>query len=328
MPRRRLIVRLLLATFLLWFGLEVFHVAVGRNFHAVLPDRIYRSAQLSPDQLDNVVDEYGIRTVVNLRGFCQDHDWYRIQCQATQRRNLNQEDLTLSAARLPPTSELRRLIEILDEAEYPLLFHCRRGADRTGLASGVAMLLCTDGGLTAARWKAGPRYGHLGIGPASQMDRFFDLYEDFLKFHEIDHDPDIFRHWALKEYTPGAASAELSFVKEPTEWQLGQSIDLSVVAKNTSTEVWRMRPGTGDGVHARYHLCDVTGQMVYEGQAGLFDRQIPPGESITLKVALPPPPGVGDYVLIIDMIDTPKTGSVAFRQVGSEPLIRTIRVRD
>src|SRR5262245_46726283 len=46
---------------------EVGRVFVGPNFHTVLPGRVYRTAQPSPDRLERLVRGYGIRTVINLR---------------------------------------------------------------------------------------------------------------------------------------------------------------------------------------------------------------------------------------------------------------------
>ena len=42
-------------------------------------------------------------------------------------------------------------MEILDHVEYPIYFHCRRGADRTGLACVVAKVLTTDASWEEAR---------------------------------------------------------------------------------------------------------------------------------------------------------------------------------
>ena len=74
-----------------------------------------------------------------------------------------QEDLCFSAGRLPAVAEMRRLVEVLDRSERPLLFHCQRGTDRTGLASAVALLLLTDRPYDEARRQLGLRYGHVAL---------------------------------------------------------------------------------------------------------------------------------------------------------------------
>src|SRR5262249_14085579 len=116
-------------------GLETGRVLFGRNLHIVIPGRVYRCAQPSGAELERIVKQYGIRTVINLRGCSAAHPWYLEECRTTQQLEIAQEDICLSSGRLPSTSEIRRLVEVLDRCEYPVLLHCRRGADRTGLAS-------------------------------------------------------------------------------------------------------------------------------------------------------------------------------------------------
>ena len=121
-----------------WVGLllaaaaEVGRVLWGTNFHTVVPGRVYRCAQLSGPALTRLIQAHGIRTVVNLRGCCAPFPWYLDECRATHHRDVAQEDVCFSAGRLPSGPELRRLVEVLDRTEYPILLHCRRGADRTG----------------------------------------------------------------------------------------------------------------------------------------------------------------------------------------------------
>ena len=322
MSRRKSIFRLVLAAGLLWFGLEVVSVVGLKNLHEVVPDRIYRSAQLSGEQLRELADEKGVRTVVNLRGFCPGFDWYDEECAAVQEAGLTHADVRMSASRLPPPRELRRLIEVLDKAEYPVVIHCRRGADRTGLACGVVALLYTDGGMSAARWQSSPRFGHLGIGPTSAVDRFFTMYEEHLTAEGQEHSPSVFREWALNDYKPGAAAAELRFAREPGKLPAGRPISLPIVAENRSDETWRLTPGTGSGVRARYLLCRSNGEQRVLSYAGLYERDVPPGESLELNVALPPLEA-GAYVLYVDMIDADDT---AFSQVGTDPIQRELIV--
>src|SRR5262249_12149611 len=80
----------------------------GGNFHTVVPGRVYRCAQPSAPELEAIIQERGIRTVLNLRGCCVPLDWYLDECRVTHGLNVAQEDMSLSATRMPSTSELRR----------------------------------------------------------------------------------------------------------------------------------------------------------------------------------------------------------------------------
>src|SRR5262249_37724722 len=101
---------------------EIVRMAAGRNKHVVVPGRVFRSAQLTPSQLESSVRRNEIRTVINLRGRPFD-DWYPAEMQATQALGISQEDVTTSANRLPSPGEIRRLIEVFDRSEHPLLIH-------------------------------------------------------------------------------------------------------------------------------------------------------------------------------------------------------------
>ncbi len=114
-------------------GAEAANVFLGSNLHTVIPGKVYRCAQCSGKELEGIVHRLGIETVVNLRGSAVSLPWYTEESRATHRLNVCQEDIALSAARLPSVHEIRRLIEVLDAAQYPILLHCRHGADRTGL---------------------------------------------------------------------------------------------------------------------------------------------------------------------------------------------------
>src|SRR5262249_24099908 len=89
-------------------------VLVGPNFRTVLPGEVYRCAQPSPASLERLIRTRGIRTVINLRGCSDPTPWYLEQCRVTSRLHVSQEDLSLSAGRLPSSHSLRQLVEVLD----------------------------------------------------------------------------------------------------------------------------------------------------------------------------------------------------------------------
>src|SRR5262249_54739195 len=137
-PSRRPLAGLVLRGCLLGLGLalaaEVVRVMFGSNFHAVIPERVYRCSQQDGPGLAQLVRTHDVRTVVNLRGSNAVAPWYLEEARATQELDICQEDICFSAGRLPSVHEVRRLVEVLDHTAYPILLHCRRGSDRTGLA--------------------------------------------------------------------------------------------------------------------------------------------------------------------------------------------------
>ena len=65
----------------------------------------------------------------------------RPRCGRPTQDGLSLYDLPLSATRRPARLELLRLIDVLERCPYPLLIHCKSGADRTGLASALYLML-------------------------------------------------------------------------------------------------------------------------------------------------------------------------------------------
>src|SRR5439155_12628079 len=190
-------------------GITLLNIFAADNLRVVIPGLVYRSSQLSQDALDRVARQLGIRTVINLRGYCAGQDWYAEEGRACGRLGLSQEDLGFSAGHLPPVAEVRRLVEVLDRCEYPILFHCFRGVDRTGLATVLVLLLKTDTPLREARRELALRHIHLTFGRTGNLDRFFDFYEKWLAAKGWSHSRERFRRWVLREYRGGADSARM-----------------------------------------------------------------------------------------------------------------------
>ena len=149
----------------------------GGNVRTVVPGQVYRSAQLTGGNLESVLATDHIRTVINLRGSSPQEDWYRSELATCHAQGIAHDDVTLSATHLPPPSQLRLLLSDFDHAQYPALFHCQAGADRSGLVGTLYLTIYQDMSLNQAEesqltW----RYGHVAWGKAHAMDDFFRMY--------------------------------------------------------------------------------------------------------------------------------------------------------
>ncbi len=322
-PWHRGVVGGLLAGCLLAVGVHAGQLILRRNFHALVPGRVYRSAQLPPDEMRDMIRARGIRTVVNLRGESDPMDWYLDECRVTHEAGIAQEDVNLSACRLPGPDDVRYVVRLLDRTEYPILIHCRHGADRTGLVSGIYLLLYTAVEPGEAAMQASIRYGHVALGKTAFMDRFFTLYTDWLAEHGERHSPELFRHWAECEYCPGASRGTLEFTAFPNTVVTGKPWSVRVRAHNTSERPWRFCPGITAGHHIAYVISDGGSQQLTVGRAGLRRADVSPGESIDVTVALPAVHRAGKYRLTLDLVDEQHCW---FYQVGSEPLEQEFEV--
>lgn len=307
-PRKRrwlwLCARLALLGVVGWLLYPLYHVYFAGNFHEVLPGDIYRSAQHSPTQLKRLVERHGIRTVVNLRGLCSGIPWYMDQCAAVQDLGINQEDLTFSAKRMPSAQEIRRLIEVLDRAERPILFHCRHGADRTGLAAVVTRILYTDDTFEEALGHLGWRYGHFPIGHTQYIDRFFDLYADWLRDEGRGHSPVAFRAWVADGYNGGwLQRAILSVTPLQEKARFGHPVGFCVKLRNISSRTWHFSGHEFAGVHLAVEVIDPSNTLCRIVRGGLYRRDVKPGEEIDINFVIPALKEKGTYRMRLDMME-------------------------
>ena len=307
-------------------SLETLRVLGYSNKHAVIPGRVYRTAQLTGPELLDFIAEKGIRTVINLRGVGTETEWFKAESRATHAANVNQEDITLSAKRLPPPAEVERLIEVLDRTEYPIVFHCQRGSDRTGLAATIVMLLQPGVTLAEARGQLSLRYGHFNAGRTVVIDEFFDLYEEWLTANGHTHEPDVFRHWVANAYVPGQYRGSIEIL-EPKDNRIpvGQGFIVKVRVTNLSIRPWHFKPGPAGSVYLRYVLYDQDGSERYNGRLGLRRMTLPPGGIIDFDAAFPSVPTPGYYPAGFDFRDAQTIDLLDsdFAQYGSEPKILT-----
>lgn len=303
---------------LLWGILLAYLGEIGRmifthNQHVVLEDRVYRTAQLNPQGLRDFVGEHHISTVINLRGR-PISDWYPAETQVSQQLAIGQEDVTLSACRLPAPSEIRRLIHLLDRVEYPVLLHCQQGADRSGLASVIVLLLYSDADYETARRQCSPRYGHFPVFHTKEMDRFFDMYEAWLAGNP--HSPQRFRDWANHHYLPGNAVASLELIPPKRKCRHHPPVAFHVKATNKSREPWHFHEsGQRRGVTLRYVVDGPKGR-VCSSRTGYLSRCVHPGESIEFDLTIPRIAEAGLYRLHADLAQD----NFDFAQFGSQPI--------
>jgi len=112
----------------------------AKHLRTVEPGVLYRSATLPPEQLAEVIDRYGIKTVVNLRSVEEraEGSWYNDEAALLARKGVTLRDLPLYSGWPPNELILTDWLEILtDPAQHPVLVHCEHGVIRTGIMLGV-----------------------------------------------------------------------------------------------------------------------------------------------------------------------------------------------
>lgn len=181
-------------------------IARLHHFHWV-DESLARSAQSYFGHTGLLLDLYGFRSLLNLRGENSGSPWYEAERAACAARNVPQIDVTLSSRRLPHRAALLALSDALETAPKPLLMKCSGGADRTGFAAGI-YLIGRHGlaGLPAARRQlASWPYLHLPQKHQKWLRPFFDFVEEeltqaggarsFAAWLSEDYDPARFASW-------------------------------------------------------------------------------------------------------------------------------------
>jgi hypothetical protein len=118
------------------FGLNyVSREMIWDRFDVVKPGVLYRSGQLTEEQLRKAIRQYDIRTVVN----------FQVRDESVKRESEIARELGIAFLNLPMPGDgfgeerqFRELLKYIDDPDrQPLLIHCARGTCRTGAA--VAM---------------------------------------------------------------------------------------------------------------------------------------------------------------------------------------------
>jgi undecaprenyl-diphosphatase len=173
--------------------------AIGDNFHEVIAQKVYRSANLAPDKLLYVIDKYKLKSIVNLEGEQPDRPWYNSEMSVVKLTGINHFDVQLPPHGLPEDQQLKKLIYILQNAPQPLLIHCKHGSDRTGLASAISMILSENNGYNDFDEQISWKYGV--VSPSSVGFEVFTNYTDWLKSQRLPNSRENFLKWANTEFS-------------------------------------------------------------------------------------------------------------------------------
>ena len=149
------------------------------NFHTVVTGQIYRSGQPTAAQIAEYAHEYGVKTIINLRGANPGRPWYDAEVSEARRLGIAHLDFRMSARRVLTSSEADSLIALMKRAEKPMLIHCKAGSDRTGLAAALYLLTVKKPDEAAAEGQLSIRFGHFSLPflPEYAMDRTLEALE-------------------------------------------------------------------------------------------------------------------------------------------------------
>ena len=174
--------------------------------HGILRDRwtnleqitagVWRSNQPNPCQIAHYAS-IGIKTILSLRG-AGNSSHYLLEKEACSAQGVRLVALSLNARKAAPKERYLALLDLFETIEHPFLFHCKSGADRTGLAAVFYLLHMENVPLSIARKQLGLKYIHIRWLKTGVLDKILDAYAA-----DINRNGSIqLRHWIEHNYDP------------------------------------------------------------------------------------------------------------------------------
>lgn len=170
------------------------------NRFVVGAGRLWRSGQPSPWAIGRFAAAGG-RTVVNLRGG-REHGSWPLEREACERHGLVLLDFVLRSREAPDRETVMRVGEFLSGLAYPVLVHCKSGADRAGLFAALFLLEQEGASVADAKRQLSWRFGHFRHAKTGILDAFLDAYEREGEAHGL-----TLGRWAEGVYDPARLTA-------------------------------------------------------------------------------------------------------------------------
>lgn len=184
--------------YMLWFDHEILR-GFWTNFHEIAPG-VYRSNQPTRRRYF-AMRRMGIRNILNLRGK-SDATHYRMAEMRSAEAGMTMDSVHMFANATAHRDFMLRLIELFRTTPKPFVMHCKSGADRTGLASAIYLLVIEGRPMAEARTMLSPRYVHFRAGRAGVLDSVLDHFEERARETGIG-----FEEWLATEYDHEAIQA-------------------------------------------------------------------------------------------------------------------------
>lgn len=166
------------------------------NLYQLAPDA-WRSAQPLPYQITRLARTQGLKTVISLRGG-QGFGSLALELEACRDAGVHFEIFGMRSRALPTPDEVLAADQLFQRIEYPVLFHCKSGADRAGMISTLFLILREGVPVSRAKDQLSLKFGHIRQGKTGVLDALFDTYladqpdeqMPFLEWSQTRYDPD------------------------------------------------------------------------------------------------------------------------------------------
>ena len=162
-----------------WFVDHEILRSLFRNFYT-LSNNAFRSNHPSPAFIKKLHNKYGVKTIISMRR-ADTTGAYLLEKEACDKYGITLINHPMSSRSLPDVEKVLQAKQILETAEYPILIHCKSGADRAGMMSIFYKLFIEKQTIDEALKQLSMKYGHFRWAETGKLDYFFDDYLTYRK---------------------------------------------------------------------------------------------------------------------------------------------------
>jgi protein tyrosine/serine phosphatase len=162
-----------LATYLhyIFYDHAYFRLAYSNAYW--LSDELVRANQPWPFQVRAWRDR-GIKTIINLRGGADSH--HALEIDACKRLGVKYVSFEVKSREVPTRDQVVGAKALFESVDYPVMMHCKSGADRAGLMSVLYMHFRQGLPIGEAIRQLDLKFGHFRAGLTGVLDYVFERY--------------------------------------------------------------------------------------------------------------------------------------------------------
>ena len=138
---------------------------------------MYRENQPSPKRIALLAEE-GIKTILNLRAESP-KGFYLLEEEACQQHGIKLVNFRVYSRDVHTREKIRAAKALFPTLEYPVMMHCKSGADRTGFMGVLYRHFHMGDSIEQAMEQLSFKYLHIKEGKTGMLDFFFN---DYLKY--------------------------------------------------------------------------------------------------------------------------------------------------
>ena len=171
-----LLIILLISPVIVLKGYSLYLTLQG-NFHTITPGEAYRSAQLDRRKLEFYINKYNIKSVISLSCERKEARWYKDELEICKEYRIVRHSIPMSSRHEPTEQVIKYVTDAFNGSPRPVLIHCKRGSDRTGLVAAMWKVLVDKEPKSVAKKQLSLVYLHFPIGWAGSLDRYFEKWK-------------------------------------------------------------------------------------------------------------------------------------------------------